>query len=131
IRESHKQGFDTGRNPLIEAWIRAQSKYKSNQNPPAGSFPYFDNFTPNGKQLTNWLDKYNYHSVKPFSPLSPGGDGYVLRILNPAGGTDTASLGRSTDQNYVVSADLYCEHRPGLASNGFERIGIFARDTGG
>lgn len=131
IREDYKKGFDTGHNPLIEAWIRAQSAYKPNQSPPVGSFPYYDNFTATGKGSTSWLDKNNYHHVRQFTPIAPGGDGYILNVLNPAGGSDTASLGKATDTNYVVSADIYCDYRPSLASDGYERVGIFARDIGG
>jgi hypothetical protein len=31
----------------------------------------------------------------------------------------------------VVQADIFCEYRPGLASDGYERLGIFVRDNAG
>jgi hypothetical protein len=49
-------------------------------------------------------------------------------VLAPAGGTDSIPLGVGLVRDLAVQADLLCEFRPELAGDGFERIGVFARD---
>ena len=43
---------------------------------------------------------------------------------------ETTRIANPTDSNYYVQADIYCNYRSGLASDGYERIGIFLRDNG-
>lgn len=99
-------------------------------NQPTGSaFPLPDDFTPAGRTL-KWDDKMKYSAVSAFSPSSPGGDGYVMTVKNPAGGADTSRVGDLADTNYTVEAHIYCEYRAAIAGNGYERCGVFARDNG-
>ena len=129
VRAAFKSAYDTGHNELFAGWVR--SNYHPNQNPPAGKFPYVDYFPATGRQLGSWVDKYTFHTVGPLAPAAPSGDGYVMNVKDPSGGVDTSSLGQQTDGDYSVECDVYCQYRPELASDGFERMGIFARDTGG
>lgn len=92
-------------------------------------FPFSDPFASTGR-LAGWDDKFTYNEVMPFSPSSPGGDGYVIRVMDPTGGVETTRRGDFGDTNYAVQADVYCEYRPGDAGDGYERCGLFARDSG-
>ena len=98
-------------------------------NPTGSVFPLQDNFTAAGRTL-NWDDKFKYSVVSSFSPIAPGGDGYVLTVKNPSGGMDSARVGDLSDTNYTVQAQIYCEYRSNVAGNGYESCGIFARDNG-
>lgn len=95
----------------------------------ATAFPFSDPFAGAGR-LPGWDDKFSYADVFPFSPAAPGGDGYILKVMNRDGGIDTCRRGDFGDQDYAVQADIYCEYRPEAASDGFERYGLFARDSG-
>ena len=95
-----------------------------------GTFPYSDSFPSGGRQLSGWTDRFQTHTVGAFSPVAPGGDGFVLTVRDPSGGIDTTRIGDLTDADYFVQADIYCDYRPALAADGYERVGIFARDDG-
>ena len=94
------------------------------------AFPYVDSFPSTGRQLSGWIDRFQTPVIMAFSPASPGGDGYLLAVRDTSGGIDTTRLGRPTDQNYYVECDIYCDYRPALAADGYERVGVFARDNG-
>ncbi len=98
-------------------------------SPPAG-FPYIDSFPSTGRQLTNWVNRFTAPTTLNFSPPSPGGDGYIIVIKDPSGGIDTQRIGSTSDTDYAVQADIFCDYRPALSADGFERLGIFARDDG-
>ncbi len=101
------------------------------QVPPAPTFPYADAFPAAGRELEGlWTDRFTVPAVVAFIPIAPGGDGFVMRVRDSSGGIETTRLGRLTDTDYFVEALIYCNHRPGLAADGFERLGIFARDNG-
>jgi len=100
------------------------------QEPSYPSFPLADAFPATGRQLPWWRDRFTAAQIIPFAPVSPGGDGYVLRVMDPAGGVETSRIGNLTDTNYYVQCDIYCHYRPELAADGFERSGIFIRDNG-
>ncbi|MCR9246140.1 MAG: DUF1080 domain-containing protein [bacterium] len=98
---------------------------------PAGtaeSFPIHDRFPASGPERTGWRRKFTNPISVTANPPAPSGDQTVLRIMDPAGGTDTLRLSGALAGDVEIQADLLCEYRPGLASNGFERIGVFARD---
>lgn len=95
----------------------------------ATPFPFADAFASSGR-LAGWDDKFRYNPILSFAPASPGGDGYVLRVQDSAGGVETVRHGDFADANYMVEADIYCEYRPEAASNGYERYCLFARDSG-
>jgi hypothetical protein len=93
-------------------------------------FPYSDSFPASGRQLYWWANKFTSPVITAFSPTSPGGDGYVLVVKDPSGGYESTRIGNATDSGYYVQTDIYCQYRPEVASDGFEREGIFARDSG-
>lgn len=95
----------------------------------ASAFPFADPFGPSGR-LAGWDDKFCYADIMAFAPNSPGGDGYVLRVMNSSGGADSVRRGDFGDTDYTVEADLYCDYRPEVAGDGYELVGIFARDSG-
>lgn len=94
------------------------------------SLPYIDAFPSTGRQLTSWIDRFKTHTVASFAPAAPAGDGFVLTVKDTSGGIDTARIGNSTDADYFVEAHVYCQYRPEVAADGYERVGIFARDNG-
>jgi hypothetical protein len=96
----------------------------------APNFPYSDAFPSTGRQANFWINRFTTPAIGAFSPTSPGGDGYVLTVKDPSGGIDTTRIGDQADADYFVQCDIYCEYRPALAADGFERVGIFARDDG-
>jgi hypothetical protein len=93
------------------------------------SFPDSDVFTSTGR-TNDWDDKFSYNNVVAFSPASSGGDGYVMKVVNPLGGAEATRRGDYSDTNYAVQADIYCEYRPADAADGYERYAIFAHDSG-
>ncbi len=99
------------------------------REPATTTLPFEDRFEPAGR-AASWDDKFTYNGVSAFEPISPGGDGYVMTVLDPAGGVETVRNGRRGDGDYAVEADVYCEYRPDVAAHGFERYGLFARDDG-
>lgn len=54
----------------------------------------------------------------------------VLRLLTPGRNYDCAWIGDSTWTDYRVEALVYCEYRPELRPQGWDRTGIFLRDNG-
>lgn len=94
------------------------------------NFPYADAFPAGGRQLSTWINRFTTPLLQSFSPASPGGDGTILVVRDTSGGIDTTRLGRTSDSNYFVQCDIYCNYRPALAANGLERVGIFLRDDG-
>lgn len=92
-------------------------------------FPMQDSFVSTGRTLP-WEDKFCYNPVSAFSPTAPGGDGYVITVKDPTGGAETVHVGDLADRDYAVETDVYCQYRPEVSSNGYERCGIFARDNG-
>ncbi len=95
----------------------------------ATTFPFSDPLAASGR-LPGWDDKFTYNAVTAFSPSAPGGDGYVIVVADPDGGAETVRRGNFGDTDYAVEADIYCEYRSGVAGDGFERCGLFARDSG-
>jgi Phosphodiester glycosidase len=93
------------------------------------ALPMADSFPAEGREL-EWEDKLWHNPVVSFSPDAPDGDGYVLEILNTDEGFETAAVGVAIDHDLIVEADVYCDHRPEVASDGFERLGLFVRDDG-
>ncbi len=96
---------------------------------PPETMPYLDRFPSNGPQLKSWRAKFTAAIPRAFQPRPPGGDGFVLEVRDPAGGTDSIRLGHTTTTDCVIQADVYCNYRPKLHANGFERVGVFARDN--
>ena len=117
-------------DPVLHPLLSDEGAFTSSAYPvpqPPLRFPMVDPFPPSGPRLT-WTAAFTPPVVQRFAPASPGGEGYVVVIQDPAGGTDSIRLGLPTDRDYAVQADVYCEYRPQLAAQGFERVGVFARD---
>ena len=93
-------------------------------------FPIIDSFPSTGRQQTSWTNKYTTPTTISFSPTSPGGDGYIIVVKDPSGGMESTRIGNLTDSDYYVQSDIYCNYRPGLSSDGYERVGLFIRDNG-
>jgi hypothetical protein len=93
------------------------------------ALPAVDSFPESGREL-DWEDKHSYNPVVSFSPTAPGGDGFALEVLNEDEGVETVVIGGLSNRDMDFSVDLFCDHRPEDAVNGFERIGIVARDDG-
>ncbi len=91
--------------------------------------PLADDFDSTGRALP-WDDKFTFNPVLPLAPAAPGSEGYVLAVRNPVGGFESVSIGARTATDYSVEAWIYCNYRPGLSGDGYDRVGIFARDDG-
>jgi hypothetical protein len=100
------------------------------KRPATSTFPMAEDFPAAGRVLA-WRDKFNFNPVVSFSPPAPGSDGLAMEVRNTsAAAFETTSLGNRADADYIVTASMYCEYRPELAADGYERYGIFARDDG-
>jgi hypothetical protein len=97
---------------------------------PPEVMPFVDSFPSTGRELSDWKNKFTVPQIVAFSPTSPGGDGYVLVVKDSSGGVESTRIGFVSDNDYFVQSDIYCEYRPELSSDGFERAGIFIRDNG-
>ncbi len=92
--------------------------------------PLIEDFGAAGRALP-WDEKFGFDDIAPFAPTAPDdGDGYVMQMLNPVGGFESASVGDAGDTDYLTEAMVWCEYRPDVASDGFERVGVFAHDDG-
>lgn len=94
----------------------------------AESFPLRDAFPSAGPQLASWRSKFTAPISVATTPPPPSGDATALRIMDPAGGTESLRVEAGLARDVGVEAALLCEFRPELAANGFERIGVFVRD---
>lgn len=99
-------------------------------NAPPDVMPFVDAFPSDGRQLKSWVDRFTAPVLTAFTPASPDGDGTVLVVKDASGGVETARIGFLSDENYYTQCDIYCNYRPALATDGFERVGIFIRDNG-
>jgi len=120
-------------DPVLHPLLSDEGSFSPARYPlpsPPGNFPYRDLFPATGRQLSDWIDRFTTPEIRSFTPAAPGGDGSILVVRDPSGGIDTTRLGAATDTDYFVQCALYCNYRPQLASDGFERVGIFARDDG-
>jgi len=115
---------------LSDEGVFPVTRYDVPPPPIPQEFPFIDSFPSSGRELPFWEDRFQSHSVVSFSPASPGGDGSVLRVRDPSGGIDTSRIGDGDEEDYFIECDLYFDYRPQLASDGFDRAGIFARDNG-
>ena len=117
-------------DPALHVLLSDEGPFTSWRYPAAASesFPLHDTFPQAGPQLRSWRAKFKAPQAVATVPPPPSGDPTALRIMDPAGGTDTLRLGVAAVRDVGVQADLLCEHRPGLAGDGFERIGVFVRD---
>lgn len=91
--------------------------------PIAVSLPVTETFPASGRDLCMWQDKFTAPKTVAVKGES------VATICDPSGGVDTISL-KTTQTSMYAQADIYCEYRPQLNEQGFERVGIFVRDNG-
>lgn len=92
------------------------------------SFPVHDRFPASGPEVDGWLPKFTAPVSVAVQPPPPSGDPTVLRIMDAAGGTESLRFEPGLVRDLGCQADLLCDYRPGLASDGYERIGVFVRD---
>jgi hypothetical protein len=116
-------------DPVLHPLLSDEGPFTSWRYPAgtAQSFPLHDTFPAAGPQL-GWRPKFTAPTSVAVTPAAPSGDGTVLRVMDAAGGTESVRLHPGLVRDVAVQADLLCEHRPQLATNGFERIGVFVRD---
>ncbi|HEX5050776.1 MAG TPA: hypothetical protein VFZ65_03290 [Planctomycetota bacterium] len=117
-------------DPVLHPLLSDEGPFTSWRYPAgtAESFPMRDTFPATGPQLQSWLPKFTTPVSVAASPPPPSGDATVLRVMDPAGGTESLRLVPGLARDLGWQATLLCEHRPQLAADGFERIGIFVRD---
>jgi hypothetical protein len=117
-------------DPVLHVLLSDEGPFTSTRYPSGTgvSFPLHDRFPSAGPELP-WRAKFTAPVTVPAAtPAPPSGDPTVLRVMDPAGGTDSIRLAPGLVRDATVEALLLCEHRPQLAADGFERIGVFARD---
>ncbi|MBI5851005.1 MAG: hypothetical protein HZB39_08245 [Planctomycetes bacterium] len=117
-------------DPSLQVLLSDEGPFASWRYPAIASesFPLHDTFPVNGPQLVSWRSKFTAPVSVATSPPPPSGDATALRIMDPAGGTESLRITTGLARDAGVQADLLCEFRPELAANGFERIGVFVRD---
>ena len=94
---------------------------------PIIELPVRDSFPATGPELP-WIARFT-EPICVERPDAPGGDSTALRVLDPEeAGYESIRIGSLDEGDYCVSATIYCPYRPELESQGFERVGIFARD---
>lgn len=97
---------------------------------PAGTdeaLPLRDTF-PAAPPRAGWLPKFTAPVAVATVPPPPSGDPTALRVMDLAGGTESLRRSPGLAKDLGLQADLLCEFRPQLATDGFERIGVFVRD---
>jgi len=99
------------------------------RRPVVSPLPLHDAFTTSGPSLA-WDEKRTRNRITLFSPPAPDADGAAAIVKNPRGGLETMSIGGHADEDYFVEAWVYCDVRAEVAADGFERVGLFARDDG-
>ncbi|MCA8952968.1 MAG: hypothetical protein KDE27_25885, partial [Planctomycetes bacterium] len=119
-------------DPLLHVLLSDEGAFASWRYPAAltESFPVHDTFPATGPQRA-WRAKFTTPIAVATTPPPPSGDATALRIMDPAGGTDSIRLSAGFAADVGLEADLLCDYRPQLAADGFERIGIFVRDQNG
>ncbi|MEO6594261.1 MAG: hypothetical protein ABIP94_05870, partial [Planctomycetota bacterium] len=117
-------------DPVLHTLLSDEGPFTSWRYPTgtAESFPVHDTFPAAGPQRASWQAKFTTPVSVPTTPPPPSGDSTALRIMDPAGGTESLRLQPGLVRDLGLQADLLCEHRPQLAGDGSERIGIFMRD---
>ncbi|BBM84807.1 hypothetical protein [Candidatus Uabimicrobium amorphum] len=107
----------------VSGILSKEGKLLNSRYPIAVSLPVKESFPAYGRDLCMWQDKF----TSPETVAVKGES--VATICDPSGGVDTISL-KTTQKSMYIAADIYCEYRPELTTQGFERVGIFVRDNG-
>lgn len=117
-------------DPVLHPLLSDEGAFPSWRYPVgvAESFPVQDTFPASGPERSGWQAKFTQPTSIPVVPPPPSGDATVLRIIDPAGGTDSLRFDPGLVRDLGYQADLLCDYRPHLAANGYERVGIFVRD---
>lgn len=117
-------------DPVLHPLLSDEGPFTSHRYPAASleGFPVVEAFPAGGPERTEWRAKFRAPTTVTATLPPPSGDATVLRIMDPAGGTDSLRIDTGSVRNVIFQADLLCEHRPQLSADGFERIGIFVRD---
>ncbi|MEZ6036427.1 MAG: hypothetical protein R3F29_03025 [Planctomycetota bacterium] len=119
-------------DPLLHPLLSDEGAFSSWRYPVGSdeSFPVHDTFPANGPQRAGWQAKFTQpvSVAAPTTAPPPSGDATVLRVMDPSGGTDSLRLSPGLVRDLAFEADLYCDYRPQLVADGYERIGVFVRD---
>jgi len=117
-------------DPVLHPLLSDEGPFASHRYPAATheSFPLHDSFATQGPALAGWQARFAAPVPVATTPAPPSGDATALRIMDPLGGTDSLRFEAGLARDAAFEADLLCEHRPQLAADGFERIGVFVRD---
>lgn len=92
------------------------------------SLPVHEGFGAASTRSPLWRHKFTTPTNVTVTPRGPSGDPTALRVMDPAGGTESLRCDVGLVRDVVFDADLLCEYRPEVAGQGFERVGIFVRD---
>lgn len=85
----------------------------------------------NGKPALPWNAKFGEVEILDSFTTAPPTGGAVARLLTPGHVSDAAWLGDPEMEDYRIEAWVWCEIREETTqSQGYERVGIFARDNG-
>jgi hypothetical protein len=116
-------------DPQLHVLLSGEGTFTSWRYPVGGdeAFPVLDRF-PQGPERAAWRTKFTPPVAVPAPAPPPSGDATVVRVMDPAGGTESLRWSPGFVRDVGVECVLYCDHRPQLASDGFERIGVFVRD---
>lgn len=85
---------------------------------------------PDGARTLPWDDKFTFNATRPIEPPGPGGASHAIEVLDPAGGLESVRIGTRRDTDRTVAADVFLDYRPNDAAQGYERYGLFLRDSG-
>lgn len=77
-----------------------------------------------------WEARFGKVTMVDDFTTAPPVAGPVARLLTPGSETDTAWLGSPDWTDYRIEAWVWCELRNRKKSDGWERVGLFARDNG-
>lgn len=117
-------------DPLLHPLLSDEGAFSSTRYPASTyeSFPLRERFPTAGPELAGWRAKFTVPISVATQPPPPSGDPTALRVLDPAGGTESLRFEPGFVRDVVLEAELLCDFRPELAAQGFERSGIFVRD---
>jgi hypothetical protein len=88
-----------------------------------------DETARDGRPALAWLTKAGELGTTSTTPAPPDGL-TALQLLSPGRRYNSAWVGDPAWSDYRVEAWVWCEYRPGEEKQGWDRIGIFARDNG-
>lgn len=86
--------------------------------------------TPGGRPQLKWQVKSGGLAMADEATSASPDGSPAMKLLSPGREFDSAWVGSGAWKDYRVEAWVYCEIRPDLKPQGFDRAGIFIRDDG-